>query len=97
MHLKPTVVLFGEPMPPAAVAEAFDLARSADLMLVAGSSLVVQPAASIPMAAVEAGAALVIVNAEPTPLDGLAQVVIPGRSGEVLPMLAELVLGDSGG
>lgn len=83
--LKPTVVLFGEPMPVPAVQEAFTLAREADVMLVVGSSLVVHPAADIPLAAVRAGARMIIVNAEPTPLDSLAEVVVHGRSGEVLP------------
>jgi NAD-dependent deacetylase len=83
--LKPTVVLFGEPMPMPAVQEAFTLAREADVMLVVGSSLVVHPAADIPVAAVRSGARLIVVNAEPTPFDSLAEVVIHGRSGEVLP------------
>ena len=90
IHLKPTVVLFGEALPAAAIAEAFELARAADLMLVAGSSLVVHPAAALPLVAVESGASLVIVNAEPTPYDHLAEVVIHGRSGEVLPELVRL-------
>ncbi|MEA2657234.1 MAG: NAD-dependent deacetylase [Chloroflexota bacterium] len=85
--LKPTVVLFGEPMPAQAIQEAFALARQADVMLVVGSSLVVHPAADIPVAAVSSGARLIVVNAEPTPLDHLAEVVIHGRSGEVLPEL----------
>lgn len=89
--LKPTVVLFGEAMPIPAVEEAFALARAADVMLVVGSSLVVYPAAHIPNAAVESGAALIIVNAEPTPLDRFADVVIHGRSGDVLPELAALM------
>jgi NAD-dependent deacetylase len=93
IHLKPTVVLFGEALPARAVAEAYRLARHADLMLVAGSSLVVYPAADIPLAAVQAGAPLVIVNAEPTPFDHVAAAVIRGRSGEVLPRLLELVAG----
>jgi NAD-dependent protein deacetylase/lipoamidase len=83
--LKPTVVLFGEPMPVPAMQEAFQLARDADVMLVVGSSLVVRPAADIPVAAVRSGARMIVVNAEPTPLDSLAEVVIHGRSGEVLP------------
>jgi NAD-dependent deacetylase len=91
VFLKPTVVLFGEAMPIPAVEEAFALARAADLMLVVGSSLVVYPAAHVPLAAVEAGAALIVVNAEPTPIDRFAEVVIRGRSGEVLPELAALV------
>jgi NAD-dependent deacetylase len=67
------------------VQEAFTLAREADVMLVVGSSLVVHPAADIPVAAVRSGARLIVVNAEPTPFDSLAEVVIHGRSGEVLP------------
>ena len=89
--LKPTVVLFGEPMPVQAIQEAFALAREADVMLVVGSSLLVHPAADIPVAAVSSGARLIVVNAEPTPLDRLAEVVIHGRSGEVLPELVSLV------
>lgn len=89
--LKPTVVLFGEAMPIRAVEDAFALARAADVMLVVGSSLVVYPAAHIPRAAVDSGAALIVVNAEPTPLDHFAEVVINGRSGEVLPEIAALL------
>ena len=90
-RLKPTVVLFGEPMPAAAVREAFELARAADVMLVVGSSLVVHPAADIPLAAVRSGARLIVVNAEPTPIDSMAEVVIRGRSGEVLPEVVSLL------
>lgn len=91
--MKPTVVLFGEPMPQQAVEEAYELARGADVMLVVGSSLAVYPAADIPLVAVRSGARLVIVNAEPTPFDGLAEVVIHGRSGEVLPEIVSLLGG----
>jgi NAD-dependent deacetylase len=87
MFLKPTVVLFGEPMPLPAMHEALALAQSADVMLVVGSSLVVHPAADIPLAAVRAGASLIIINTEPTPFDSLAEVVIQGRAGEVLPAI----------
>jgi NAD-dependent deacetylase len=89
--LKPTVVLFGEPMPQAAVTKAFALAREADVVLVVGSSLVVYPAADIPLVALRSGARMIVVNAEPTPFDGLAEVVIHGRSGEVLPEIVELI------
>ena len=87
MFLKPTVVLFGEPMPLPAMHEDLALAQSADVMLVVGSSLVVHPAADIPLAAVRAGANLIIINTEPTPFDSLAEVVIHGRAGEVLPAI----------
>lgn len=89
--LKPTVVLFGEAMPTAAMHEALALAQGADVMLVVGSSLVVRPAADIPLAAARSGARLIIVNAEPTPLDSLAEVVIHGRAGEVLPTIFSLL------
>ena len=89
--LKPTVVLFGEPMPRAAVGEAFALAREADVVLVVGSSLVVYPAADIPLVALRSGARMIVINAEPTPFDELAEVVIRGRSGEVLPEIVALI------
>lgn len=85
VHIKPEVVFFGEPLPAGAITEALRLARQCDLMLVVGSSLQVYPAADVPEAALAQGAPLVIVNAEPTPLDVAATVVIRGRSGEILP------------
>jgi NAD-dependent deacetylase len=91
--LKPTVVLFGERLPQAAIQQAFALARQADVMLVVGSSLVVYPAADIPLVAVRSGAQLIVINAEPTPFDELAAVVIRGKSGEVLPEILELIGG----
>ena len=91
MRLKPTVVFFGESMPVAAVQESFVLAKEADVILVVGSSLVVYPAAEIPLEAVRGGAAMIVVNAEPTPFDRLATVVIHGRAGEILPEIAALI------
>jgi NAD-dependent deacetylase len=70
--VKPDVTFFGEMLPAGALEAAFAEAAAADLTLVLGSSLVVQPAASVPLATVEAGGQLVIVNREPTPLDDLA-------------------------
>lgn len=93
IYLKPTVVLFGEAMPAAAVEEAFALASQTDVVLVVGSSLVVYPAADVPLAALRAGARMILVNTEPTPFDRLANVVIHGRSGEVLPQIAGLING----
>jgi NAD-dependent deacetylase len=89
--LKPTVVLFGEPMPVDAVQSAYALAAQADVMLVVGTSLAVYPAAEVPLVAVRAGASMVVVNAEPTPFDGFAEVVIHGRSGEILPKIVALI------
>src|SRR6202171_1571577 len=91
--LQPPVALFGEPMPVAAVQEAVGLARQADVMLVVGSSLVVYPAADIPLVALRSGAPMIVINAEPTPFDELAEVVIHGKSGEVLPEIVALIGG----
>jgi NAD-dependent deacetylase len=91
MYLKPTVVLFGEAMPVPAMQEALALAQRADVMLVIGSSLVVRPAADIPLAALRSGAHVIIVNTEPTPFDSRAEVVIHGRAGEVLPEILNLL------
>lgn len=91
-YLKPTVVLFGESLPARSLQRAQALAQAADLMLVVGSSLQVYPAAGIPRLALEHGAQLCIVNAEPTPFDRLATVVIHGRAGEVLPAIAARVI-----
>jgi NAD-dependent deacetylase len=66
------------------VEAALDLASRADLMLAVGSSLVVYPAAELPLVAVRNGARLVIVNDEPTPYDDLADLVVRGRAGQVL-------------
>jgi len=90
-YLKPNVVLFGEPLPVAAFARAQALAAQADMMLVVGSSLQVYPAAGIPRLARDSGAELLIINAEPTPFDGWARVVLHGKAGEILPRILELV------
>ena len=85
--LKPATVSFGQAMPLDVMARAQAAAEACDLLLAVGSSLVVEPAASIPRAAKAAGARLVIVNREPTPLDGIADGVVRGEIGAVLPAL----------
>jgi NAD-dependent deacetylase len=82
--VKPHTVLFGEAMPAAAVREAERRARAADLFVVLGSSLAVYPAAYMPIHAKHAGATLVIVNLEPTPLDREADLVIRAPVGSVM-------------
>jgi NAD-dependent deacetylase len=89
--LKPATISFGQAMPERETREAFRLASTADLFIVVGSSLVVQPAASLPPTAKRAGARLVIVNRDPTPYDDLADLVIAGQAGEVLTSLVERV------
>ncbi len=92
--LKPDVVLFGEQLPLQTVRAAQALLASSDLLLIAGSSLEVTPAALFPQRALEAGARLIIVNREPTYLDVRADVVFRQDVIEVLPALADEVLSD---
>lgn len=87
--LKPAAVFFGEAMPMQETAEAQRRSQQCDLMMVLGSSLVVYPAAYMPAYAVEAGAKLVIINAEPTPMDAYADVCIRGMLGQVLPRIVD--------
>lgn len=82
--LRPDVVLFGESLPQEALLEAWRAAEACDTFLVVGSSLVVYPAAQIPVRAKENGAILVIVNIDDTPLDRMADLVIHKSASEVL-------------
>lgn len=84
---KPNVILFGEQLPIQVLNAAMEEARRCDLMLVAGSSLEVTPAAEIPVIAVDSGAKAIIVNLQPTAFDGQADVVIHGDVAEVLPSI----------
>lgn len=82
--LKPDVIFFGEALPEETLAEATRQATCCDLLIVVGSSLVVYPAAYMPLYAKQAGARLVIVNLTPTPADQLADIVINAAAGEVM-------------
>ena len=85
--LKPATISFGQTMPQDVMLRAQIAAETCDLLLAVGSSLVVEPAASIPRVAKQAGARLIIVNRDPTPLDGFADAVVHGEIGAVLPAL----------
>ncbi|MGE5238618.1 MAG: SIR2 family NAD-dependent protein deacylase [Chloroflexota bacterium] len=87
--IKPATVSFGQTMPEREVTKAFECAARSDLLLMVGSSLQVEPAASIPREAHRAGARLVFVNRTETPYDDLATVVFRERAGEVLPLIVE--------
>jgi NAD-dependent deacetylase len=89
--LKPDVVMFGELMPEAEIDRAFELARESRLLLVVGSSLEVYPVAALPEEALDAGAALAIVNRTPTQYDDRAEVVIGAGAGETLVRVADLL------
>ena len=91
--LRPNVVLFGEVLPAAAYARAEAACRQCDVLLVVGSSLQVHPVAGLPALAVRHGAKLAIVNRDPTPCDELAEVVVWGEAGTVLPRIVEAVEG----
>lgn len=82
---KPNAILFGEQLPIRVLNQAMEQARNCDLILVAGSSLTVTPAADIPFLAVENGAKAIIVNLQPTSFDPLADVVIHDDVTKVLP------------
>lgn len=87
--LKPDTVLFGEQMPLDAMREGRRLAEETDVMLAVGSSLTVDPAASLPRIAGRGDATLVIVNLDETPVDSLADYVLRERVEEALPPIAE--------
>jgi NAD-dependent deacetylase len=80
--VKTATISFGQPMPEAAMLRAREEAKAADLFIVLGSSLVVYPAAGLPVMAVQNGARLAIVNREATPLDEMADIVVRGAIGE---------------
>jgi NAD-dependent deacetylase len=84
--LRPDVVLFGEMLPSGAFELAAARAAECELCFVVGTSAVVYPAASIPEIARAAGAYVVEVNPERTPLSGLCNAVLTGPAGEVLPL-----------
>jgi NAD-dependent deacetylase len=89
--LKPNVILFGEQLPIRVLNEAMAEARRCDLILVAGSSLEVTPAADIPFVAVDSGAKAIMVNLDPTCFDDRADVVIHGDVAVILPAIVEAV------
>jgi len=80
-----SVVNFGQPLPRKALADSHRHSESCDLFIVAGSSLVVTPAADMPKVALQSGARLVIINQGETPFDRVAHLRFWERIGEVLP------------
>jgi NAD-dependent deacetylase len=87
--VRPSVVWFGELLPVDLLQRAQAAAASCDLMLVAGTSGVVYPAAALPTMAQHAGATLVDINPEPSPISQQAEIFLQGASGLVLPQLLE--------
>jgi NAD-dependent deacetylase len=87
--LKSATVSFGQQLDPVLIGRAMRAARTADLFLAIGTSLTVYPVADLPVQALAAGARLVILNAQPTPLDVHAHAILRGQIGELLPGLVE--------
>ena len=83
-YIKTATISFGQAMPDEAVRRAQDLAQSCDLLVSIGSSLVVWPAAGLPLMAKRSGAKLVIINREPTDFDEIADLVVRDDIGTVL-------------
>ncbi|MFE2546965.1 NAD-dependent deacetylase [Streptomyces sp. NPDC059355] len=93
--LKSATVMFGQRLDPEVLAQAVAVAKAAHVFIAVGTTLQVQPAASLAGMAAEAGARLIIVNAEETPYDSLADEVIREPIGTALPALLARV-GDLG-
>lgn len=89
--IKPNVILFGEQLPYDQLQGAKKVTRSADLMLVIGSSLEVAPASDIPLLAKRNGAKVVIINLEPTLLDNHVDLIIEGNAAEILPAILQVM------
>jgi NAD-dependent deacetylase len=85
--LKPDSIAFGQPMPEEPSLAALRAVERSDLLLVAGTSLDVQPVATLPLIALRASKPLVIVNLQATDYDAFAAVVLRGLAGEVLPKI----------
>jgi len=85
--LRPHVVWFGESLSPLILQRSFILSSQCEVILVIGTSAVVQPAASLPLSAAEAGAKIVEINLDPTPLTPYADFSFRGKSGEILPLI----------
>jgi len=87
--LKSDTISFGQALIPEVIDRAMNAAAEADLFISVGTSLQVYPIAGAVPAAKRAGARVVIVNAQPTPFDGIADAVLRAPIGEVLPRILE--------
>ncbi len=95
-YVRPAVVWFEEMLPPAAIDRACALARAADVMLVVGTSGVVQPVAGLPFLAREHGATIIEVNPNRTPITRVADLFLAGPAGVVLPQVVAALIEESG-
>ena len=86
-RLRPGVVWFGESLPPDAIDAAWAAAQACQLMIVVGTSAVVQPAASLPLLVKQQGSPVIEINPEPTPITDLCDVSLRASAGETLQTL----------
>ncbi|MCK4659878.1 MAG: NAD-dependent deacylase [Phycisphaerae bacterium] len=89
--MRPGVVWFGETLPPGAINDAQAAAARCEVMLVIGTSSMVQPAASLAMFAAQAGAKVVEINPQATPLTHSADLVIAEKAGTAMPAILEAI------
>jgi len=94
--LKPDIVLFGEALPEKVFEEAAFRSSNCDLFIVIGSTLIVYPAAYMPVYAIDAGARLVIINLSATPMDQQATVLIRAKAGETMSKVIQKLTGKMG-
>jgi len=87
--LKSDAILFGEPLPHEQMAQAIELCRDTDLMIVIGTSLTVYPAAFLPQLAKNSGAKIILINLEGINKDNVADIVLRGRATDILPMITD--------
>lgn len=85
--LRPDVVWFGENLPHDALETAVTRAQNCDIFFSIGTSALVQPAASLPLEAIQAGTITVEINPQPTPLTPYATFALTGNAGSLLPTL----------
>jgi NAD-dependent deacetylase len=93
--LKPDVIFFGEALPQDTLMRATQEAEECDLLIVVGSSLVVYPAAYIPIYAKQSGAGIVIINIGPTEQDHIADVLIKAKAGEAMSGIVQQLKADA--
>jgi NAD-dependent deacetylase len=90
--MRPDVVWFGESLPPDAINKAYEIAENCEVMLVVGTSAVVQPAASLPLIVAQNGGKVIEINLEPTYLSSVVNLSILGKAGEILPRILDLLM-----
>ena len=90
--VKRATIAFGERLPQEVLRRAEQESRACDCFVIVGSSVTVQPAASLPRIAVQYGADLIVVNLQETPMDDDADVVLAEKAGEALPRIVDAAL-----